>query len=573
VRWPQIGYALALALLVVAPLLGPGYLLLRDAVSTPRSYLSDSALGLMSAPRATPQDFAVAVASHCIDGGVVVKALLVVGLWLAGWGAARLVATVLPESGTAGQFVAITLAIWNPYVGERLLQGHWSLLLGYGCVPWVATTMLGLRSSDRPGWAPFFGLAFWIALAGLTPTGLMLAATVALVCVAAPGAGRPRWLCAAAASGDAVVAALPWLTASVLGSSSADHVWTQAPDVATFAARAEPGLGTLGSLASLGGIWNGEAVPSSRATLFAVVSAVVLLAVVATGLPSLARRHAAVPLMVLAAVSVLVPAALATGPGLTALHAVVDAAPGLGVVRDGQKWVALAMPGYALAGAGAVLTLRRWLRPAVTALACCAALVLSLPDIAWGLWGKVEPVQYPADWTTVAAMINDAPGDVAVLPAGIMRRFTWSGPAPVLDPLPRWVRADVLMTGDLTVSGETVLGEGDHAREVQRMLLDGVAPAKLADMGVGWLVIESSAGGDMGSAARTLERLPAMHRGGDLVLYHIGGKTTAVPVNRRHITVIAHLVWLAMLAGGASGATVAGWRRCLSRGPRSDTDN
>ena len=35
-----------------APLLAPGYLLLRDAVSTPRSYLSDTALGLTSAPRA-----------------------------------------------------------------------------------------------------------------------------------------------------------------------------------------------------------------------------------------------------------------------------------------------------------------------------------------------------------------------------------------------------------------------------------------------------------------------------------------------------------------------------------------
>ena len=33
----------------------PRYLLLRDAVSTPRSYLSDSALGLMSPPRATPR--------------------------------------------------------------------------------------------------------------------------------------------------------------------------------------------------------------------------------------------------------------------------------------------------------------------------------------------------------------------------------------------------------------------------------------------------------------------------------------------------------------------------------------
>jgi hypothetical protein len=49
-----------LALLVVGPLLAPGYLLLRDAVSTPRSYLSDTALGLTSAPRATPQDISVA---------------------------------------------------------------------------------------------------------------------------------------------------------------------------------------------------------------------------------------------------------------------------------------------------------------------------------------------------------------------------------------------------------------------------------------------------------------------------------------------------------------------------------
>ena len=93
-------YALVLALLVTAPLLAPGYLLLRDAVSTPRSYLSDAALGLSeAAPRALPQDFAVALASGLIDGGVVVKVLLVTGLFLAGWGAARLAAMVVPEAG------------------------------------------------------------------------------------------------------------------------------------------------------------------------------------------------------------------------------------------------------------------------------------------------------------------------------------------------------------------------------------------------------------------------------------------------------------------------------------------
>jgi hypothetical protein len=571
VRWSRPGYALALALLVVAPLMGPGYLLLRDAVSTPRSYLSDSALGLASAPRATPQDFAVALASRCVDGGIVVKALLVVGLWLAGWGAARLVAMVLPEAGASGQLVAITLAIWNPYVGERLLQGHWSLLLGYGCLPWVATTVLTLRSTDaaaRPKWTALFGLAFWIALAGLTPTGLILAATVGLVCVAVPfegpGEPRPRWLCAVATLGCALLAALPWLTAAALGLSSADRSWALTPDVAVFAARAEPGLGTLGSLASLGGIWNGEAVPASRATLFAVVSAAVLLAVIATGLPALARRRAALPLLVLAAMSVLLPAASATGPGLALLHAVIDAAPGLGVLRDGQKWVAMAMPGYALAGGGAVLTLRRWLGfsgPAVPASVCCAALLLALPDLAWGVGGKVEPVHYPRDWATVAAVINSDPAEVVVLPVDTMRRFVWSGPAPVLDPLPRWVRADVLMTGDLIISGVMIPGEGTRARKVQRLMLAGADPTALRRAGVGWLVVEEDTPGDIGSAARTFKRLPETYRGPDLVLYRVGGDSAGVPADRRLLAVIAHLVWLAMLIGGATGMAVATGRR------------
>jgi hypothetical protein len=559
-RWTRPGYALLLALLVVGPLLAPGYLLLRDAVSTPRSYLSDTALGLTAAPRATPQDFAVAVASQVIDGGVVVKALLVAGLWLAGWGAARLVAAALPDAGTPGEFVASTLAIWNPYVAERLLQGHWSLLVGYGCLPWVAAAMLRMRTADD-GWAGVFGLVFWMALAGLTPTGLLLAATAALGGVAAPGAGRPRRLCAAWASGAALVAAAPWLTAAAAGSSLTAHGAANALGVDAFAPRAEPGLGTLASLASLGGIWNGEAVPASRTTLFAVSSAVVLLAVVAAGLPVVARRRAAVPLLALAAVSVVVPAALATGPGLHALRALVDAAPGFGVLRDGQKWVALALPGYTLAGAGAVVTLRRWLRPSVGAVVCCLALILALPDLAWGGWGKVAAVRYPRGWAAVAAAINSDPRTVAVLPAGTMRRFSWAGPAPVLDPLPRWLRADVLTTGDLAISGVVVPGEGDRARAVQDLLLSGPDPAALAPAGVGWLVVESDSAGDMGAAPRTLGALTPAYRDGELALYRIGGDIAGASPARRTATLIAHLAWLAMLVGGAAGSVLCRVRR------------
>jgi hypothetical protein len=501
----------------------------------------------------------VALASAVIDGGIVVKALLVLGLWLAGWGAARLVVTALPEAGAGGQFVAATLAVWNPYVAERLLQGHWSLLVGYGCLPWVATTMLGLRSGV--GWSGFFALVWWIALAGLTPTGLMLAATVALVCVAAPGAGWPRWRCAVMALGAAVIGALPWLTASAMGSSLTHSVG----GVDVFAARAEPGLGTLATLASLGGIWNGEAVPASRTTLFAVSSAVVLLAVVAAGLAVVVRRPVAVPLLVLSAVSVLGPAVLATGPGLHVLRAVVDAAPGLGVLRDGQKWVALAVPGYVLAGAGTVVTLGRFLRPFAVALACCLALVLALPDLAWGVWGRVAPVRYPDGWRAVAAAIDADPGTVAVLPAGTMRRFSWSGPAPVLDPLPRWVRADVLSTGDLVISGVSVPGEGARARSVQGLLLSGSDPSALAPVGIRWLVVESGTAGDMGAAGRTLGALTPVYRDRELALYRIGGESPGAPSGQRLATLVAHLAWLVLLAVGAGGMAAGFVGRLRSR--------
>ena len=543
-----------LALIVTAPLLAPGYLLLRDAVSTPRSFLSDSALGLSeAAPRALPQDFVVALASGLIDGGVVVKTLLVTGLFLAGWGAARLTATVVPDAGMAGQFVAATITVWNPYVAERLLQGHWSLLVGYGCLPWVAAATLRLRTSEAAGRSDVCALVFWIALAGLTPTGLMLAATVAVACVFASGSGRPRWWCTAVGLGAAVLVALPWLAAAAVSDSLSS---TQAEGVRAFAVRAEPGLGTLGSLASLGGIWNADAVPASRTTLFVVIPAVVLLGAVAIGLPTVVRRPVAAPLLILAAVAVVVPAAMATGPGVAVVEATIRILPGLGVVRDAQKWVALAVPAYSLAGAAAVVTLRHRIPAAATALICCAALLATLPDLAWGVGGKLTPVEYPPGWARAAAMINADPRPVAVLPVDSMRRFAWAGDAPVLDPLPRWVRADVLQTGDLTIGGRTVPGEGARARDVQQLLLTGADHDKLAAAGVGWVVVENTWNTAWSAPALPL---PVAYHDEDLTLYRVGGDHPHL--SGRGIVVAAHWVWLGLLMLSALVSLLPAWPR------------
>ena len=150
--------------------------------------------------------------------------------------------------------------------------------------------------------------------------------------------------------------------------------------------------------------------------------------------------------------------------------------------------------------------------------------------------------------------------EVAVLPAGPMRQFAWAGTAPVLDPLPRWVRADVFSTGDLTIAGATIPGEGGHARRVQELLMAGAPPDQLADAGVGWVVAQIGSRGEIGSAARTLAGLPVVYRDGEIAVYRAGGDSVGASPAQRRLAVGAHLVWLAVLVGGAAGLIATRFR-------------
>ena len=252
---------------------------------------------------------------------------------------------------------------------------------------------------------------------------------------------------------------------------------------------------------------------------------------------------------------------MATGPGLAVLRPVVEAMPGLGVLRDGQKWVALAMPGYALAAAGSVVTVRRR-RPAAVAAVACAAVLVVLPDLAWGVWGKVTAVRYPPGWAAAAAAINADPRPVAVLPAGSMRQFSWAGPAPVLDPLPRWVRADVLTTGDLTISGQTVPGEGGRARAVQELLLAGAPADRLPGPASGGWLPNSAAEAKWVMRQRHSRRCQLSTETARSPIYRVDGQSPGATAGQRRAAVAAHLGWLAVLifgAAGMAGTTIRAW--------------
>ncbi|GAB3131030.1 hypothetical protein GCM10027289_16600 [Tsukamurella serpentis] len=558
-------WSVVLTCVILGPLaFGGRYLLLRDAVSTPRSFLTDAALGLGgNAARATPQDWLLALGSSVVDGGVLVTAALFVALVAAGWGFGRCALAVLTavgrEAGLGAGLAASTVALWNPFVAERLLQGHWSLLAGYAAIGW--TVVVGLRLT---GLRQLGGFAACLAAGGLTPTGAVFALVTAVVVAPRRWAWQVvLFLCAAA----------PWVYPSIVSGSG---VRADPASVAAFSARAEPGLGTLGSLLGLGGIWNRQAVPDGVPWLWTVLAAAVLVG----GLAVVRHRLFAPPLgglALLALGAVVLPALAATGPGLSLLELVVQAIPGSGLLRDGQKWVALMVPLYATCAAALVAAV-----PAARAAAATVAVavpVAVLPSLAWGVGGALAPVSYPADWRTVADAVPADRGAVAVLPPGMFRVYPYGPAAPVLDPAPRMLRAPVLQTGELRVGGRSVDRVPGVAADAEDALAAGgeALAGRLAALGVGWVLVEAVV--IDGAPAFPATALPGLERTvdtGRLQLYRVPGEVAAVAGPSSQVRAgawAAHLVWLATLLSGALICVFGGRRqpgRAVSRAALRD---
>ena len=493
----------SLALLVAAPVLAPGYVLSYDAVAVPEQSLLPDALGMGEAlPRAVPAEVVTVGLTQLVEGQWVQKLLLVALLLVAGLGAAALV----PTRRRLARVVAASAFVWNPYVAERLVLGHWWLLLGYACLPWVVLWSARV-ARGRPGSWP--RLILVLALGSLVPTaGLLssLAATVVMVTCRDrldPARSRRRL---GALVGALLVLEAPWWLPGLL------HQATGAADgVVLFAARSEGSLGVLGSVVGLGGVWNGQVVPDSRALPVAMVGTVLVVLGAAYGLRPLRARlndGEATALLVLGALGLALSLWTSTPWGASVLEALSGATPAGGLLRDAQKFVALwALPlSMLVALAAERLAARVPDRVGSQAVLIGAALLplVVLPDLAWGVGGRLEPVDLPPAWGVARQelMASDAPGDVLVLPWGAFRAFGFNAGRTSLDPAPRWLPRPSVVDGRLAVArGEEVAfvgAESERSIEVQRLLDRGTpAVAELGRLGIGWVVVEKDTPGEV----------------------------------------------------------------------------
>ena len=549
------GTGVAAAAAILAPLLpgligaGDRYLLYRDAVSTPRTHVTDTTLGIGDLPpRAVPQDWFLAMVSTVVDGGIVVLAALAASLVCAGVGYGRLAARLVPGAGRTGAAAATLVAVWNPFVAERLLQGHWSLLAGYAALGWILVAVLDLR--ERPDPVRFSQLGGLFAVAGLTPTGSVLAGIVLAVgLLARPIGSRPT----AVTLGLWVLSTVPWLLTSVISDAPTTSA---AAGVEAFGLRSEPWLGPVGTALSLGGIWNADAVPASRTIGWAAVATLGLLLVVAVGAGHLWRRRTeSDPLVraiaMLAAVTAIALMLSTFGPVRIGLGFVVEHVGGGGLLRDTQKFAALLVPAVAVCVAAAVAAARRRV-PSGFAFAAVALLAVApLPDLAWGVGGAVRAIDYPDEWRQVVEIVPPDRGSVALWPPGTVREYPFARD-PSLDPAARMLRAPVVESGELRVDGEVIDPAGEHAAAVTRVLESGGSPVALAELGVGWVLVENgSPPGQLADAGRLV------FDGPDLRLYQVGDAADrSADATDRAIALGAHLVWAALLITGLVGLGV-----------------
>jgi hypothetical protein len=540
---PAVAWSTVLAVVLLSPLYRSGYPLARDMVFTPRPHLSWSSVGLGSgAPRAVPVDALVALASSVLGGAVVSRVALLVPLVVAGAGVAALVGRARPLGATA----AASLAVWNPYVVERLAMGDWSLLWAYAALPWIVLLARFARNGGTS--AP---VLIAVGFASITPTGGLLALLTATVCLwpDAP-TGRRRWALVTVA---ALALQLPWIVPGIVGSAKAT---SDAAGVAAFAARPENGGGVLGSLLGGGGAWNADAVPPSRSGWLGVVALFVV--VVAAFGWSRARTALGAATLTRLAWCAGIGVGLALASSLPGVDAVVRWAvrtiPGAGIVRDAQKWL---MPYLVLVAVlfGCVvsrLVTRGPARLAVTALAVLTP-ILVLPDAAGTLRPVLDPVTYPRDWGW-AATATGRGGAVLVLPFQPYRAFSWAPGRPVLDPAPRLLPGQVIVSDRLTVSGTTLGGEDRRAARIAS-ILSARAPssAALAREGIGWVLVEHGTPGHTPDIAG----LRLARAGSDVSLYRVPGPVASVRPGTAQRVVVLVVDGLALLVLiGAAGTSV-----------------
>lgn len=467
------GVYILLALVLMMPMLGNGYILTLDMVPAPPY-------------------------PHWLQKIVLFAILLGAGI-----GAHRLITTLRPtvydeRVWRYGAYFAGLFFMINPFVYSRFMAGQYLVLLGYALLPFfLRAWLLFLR---EPGLKRALAVSTWLVLISIASIH-----TVGMAALAAAGFGvlslwqrrqdklwRVRMLKFTGVIGGIVLLACSyWLVPALLGQGRTANAVAAfgSADLAAFATSPD-GLGWLGNVLALQGFWADT--KSLYITPMDVFNwwwlpVVALWLLVGLGVYKSWKAQRGVTLVFVCLIIISAILAIGTAGTLAAPmnEFLINHIPFFAGYREPQKFVALIALGYAYFAAVAVGAPAKALRRALHGykfaplplLPAFALPFLLAPLMLWGFHGQLQPRQYPADWYAANDYLKatDPGAKVLFLPWHLYMWFNFAGRV-IANPADKFFGNPVVMSSDPEMDGAKSYRSTPDQMELQSRIL----PAALA---------------------------------------------------------------------------------------------
>lgn len=406
-QWIPHAVFAGLALMILAPLLLPGYIFALDMIFAPD-------MPLPSDMRPSWLFYALFRGfEYVLPADVLQKIILFFTLFAAGLGAFRL-SQVMSDKPIAA-YMAGLFFVCNPFVYDRFMVGQFAVLMGYALLPWFAR--LVFMFVQNPTLQLSVGLAALSVLCAVLSVHTLVLLMIVGICSLVVGIWRSKKrftiikqtmlsICLF------LIGSSFWLTPLLMGMSSIGAQVNSfgLADTAAFATLGDSALGKLAHIVRLQGFWAEDkplyVLPQEVFMGWGIVVLAVLSLVIA-GSVHVWRTSRRWMLGVL------------VGMGIAAIFLAVGIVhiPGL---REPQKAVALLALSHAvLGGLGAawlVAQIGDKFRHVSTGLLCVLALLFT-PNFLWAANGQLAATPYPPDWYAAKAFFaNHSQSQILVLP-------------------------------------------------------------------------------------------------------------------------------------------------------------
>lgn len=483
----------ALTLLILGPLILPGYILALDMIFAPELKMPDQ----------ISSSYVFYALLHVLDiflpADLIQKLMLVAIFFLAGLGTHKLVLS-LDKSRQLPAYFAGLLYVANPFTYERLMTGQYLVLFGYALLPWFARSVLTLL--QKPSWRHVLVVVAWAMAVSIVSSHSVGMALI----IAALAGGVQLWhdhrngkkikrlaLYVGSALLACLAAASYWLLPILAGVGQQAQTISGigAGDRAAFATGGVNAFERLANVLGLQGFW------AERYSLFTLpqngwlptwlwaLAVLALVGLVVIGAISWWKRdgkHSQGRAVVLVfGGCVVIGAFLASGIGNEWMARHIPLYAGY---REPQKFVALVALGYAVLSAkGVEVIIQKLAKISGSASAnirtrtpVALALLLLLPvaltpTIWWAANNQLRAVQYPDSWYAANQQLNQDHDDfkVLALPWHLYMFVDFAGRT-VANPARNFFDKPVIISDDSELAGVSLDSRDPTARQINTLL-------------------------------------------------------------------------------------------------------